>query len=143
MEFANLEEIESSLDVPVAIEMIEAGYVALSSGAATVPPVGYLGFAKPPGDCHIKYGHIHGDKVFVIKAATGFHENSARGLPTGNGLMIVMSAQTGEPLALLHDSGYLTDVRTAIAGCIAASYLRRMSSIASVSSAPAPRRACN
>ena len=123
MELASLNAIKSALNVPAAIESIEAGFVALSSGAVTVPPVGFLRFEAPPGDCHIKYGHIHGDDVFVIKVATGFHENSARGLPTGQGMMIVMSAETGEPLALLDDSGYLTDVRTAIAGCIAARYL--------------------
>ncbi|MCY3934042.1 MAG: ornithine cyclodeaminase family protein [Acidobacteria bacterium] len=123
MRSAGLDEIRSVLDVPAAIELIEAGFVALSGGAATVPPVGYLGFDTPPGDCHIKYGHIHGDEVFVVKIATGFCENASRGLPTGHGMMIVMSAETGETLALLDDSGYLTDVRTAIAGCIAARYL--------------------
>ena len=123
MRSAGLDEIRSVLDVPAAIELIEAGFVALSSGAATVPAVGYLGFGRPPGDCHIKYGHIHGDEVFVVKIATGFHENASRGLPTGHGMMIVLSAETGETLALLDDSGYLTDVRTAIAGCIAARYL--------------------
>lgn len=123
MRSAGLDEIRSVLDVPAAIELIEAGFVALSSGTATVPAVGYLGFDRPPGDCHIKYGHIHGDDVFVVKIATGFHENASRGLPTGHGMMIVLSAETGETLALLDDSGYLTDVRTAIAGCIAARYL--------------------
>ncbi len=123
MEIASLEQIKAALDIPAAIESVEAGFVALSSGAATVPPVGYLGFENPPGDCHIKYGHIRGDAVFVIKVATGFFENPARGLPTGLGMMFVMSAETGEPLALLNDAGYLTDVRTAIAGCIAARYL--------------------
>lgn len=123
MRSAGLDEIRSVLDVPAAIELIEAGFVALSSGTATVPAVGYLGFDRPPGDCHIKYGHIHGDEVFVVKIATGFHENASRGLPTGHGVMIVLSAETGETLALLDDSGYLTDVRTAIAGCIAARYL--------------------
>ena len=123
MRLVGLDEIRSVLDVPAAIELIEAGFVALSSGAATVPPVGYLGFDSPPGECHIKYGRIHGDEVFVVKIATGFYENASRGLPTGHGMMIVMSAETGETLALLDDSGYLTDVRTAIAGCIAARYL--------------------
>jgi len=123
VEVVNLKKIKSVLDIPVAIDLIEAGFVALSNGAATVPPVGYLGFADPPADCHIKFGHIHGDEVFVIKIATGFYDNASRGLPIGNGLIVVLSAETGEPILLLHDSGYLTNVRTAIAGCIAARYL--------------------
>ena len=123
MEVVNLKKIKSVLDIPVAIDLIEKGYVALSDGVATVPPVGYLGFTDPPADCHIKFGHIHGDEVFVIKIATGFYDNASRGLPIGNGMVVVLSAETGEPILLLHDSGYLTDVRTAIAGCIAARYL--------------------
>ena len=123
MEVVSLEKIKSVLEVDVAIDLIEKGYVALSNGAATVPPVGYIGFADPPGDCHIKFGHIHGDKVFIVKIATGFYDNASRGLPIGNGLIAVLSAETGEPVMLLCDSGYLTDVRTAVAGCIAARYL--------------------
>ena len=65
MKIVDLDQIKAALDIPIAIKEIEAGFVALSSGAATVPPIGYLGFEKPPGDCHIKYGHIHGDKVFA------------------------------------------------------------------------------
>ena len=49
MQFASLDEIKSALDVPAAMELIEAGFVALSSGAATVPPVGYLGFERATG----------------------------------------------------------------------------------------------
>ena len=123
MEVVNLDRIKSVLDIPVAIELIEAGYVALSNGAATVPPVGYLRFDNPSGDCHIKFGQLHGDELFVIKIATGFYDNSSRGLPIGNGMIVVLSAETGEPIMLLHDSGYLTDVRTAIAGCIVARFL--------------------
>ncbi len=123
MKVVDLNKIKSVLDIPVAIDLIEAGYVALSNGAATVPPVGHLGFDDRPADCHIKFGHIHGDENFVVKIATGFYDNPSRGLPVGNGMMVVLSAETGEPLLLLDDSGYLTDVRTAIAGCIAARYL--------------------
>ncbi len=123
MQIIDIEQIKALLDIPLAIKEIEAGFVALSSGAATVPPIGYLGFSDPPGDCHIKYGYIHGDDIFVIKAATGFFENPSIGLPTHNGLMLIMSAKTGAPIALLDDGGYLTEVRTAIAGAISAKYL--------------------
>jgi len=39
--------------------------------------------------------------------------------------MMLISAQTGIPQALLLDNGYLTEVRTAAAGAIAANYLSR------------------
>ena len=85
---------------------------------ASPPPV-HLHFAEPQGDCHIKSGHAAGSRVFVIKVATSFHGNSDTGLASGNGLMLVLSAETGAPLALLADDGWLTDARTAAAGALA------------------------
>jgi ornithine cyclodeaminase len=38
-------------------------------------------------------------------------------------MMILISAQTGRPIAVLLDNGYLTDLRTGIAGAIAARHL--------------------
>jgi ornithine cyclodeaminase len=40
-------------------------------------------------------------------------------------MMLLISAETGRPLAVLLDNGYLTDVRTGIAGAIAAEHLAR------------------
>jgi ornithine cyclodeaminase len=45
------------------------------------------------------------------------------GLPSGNGLMLLYKQETGEPVSILLDQGYLTDVRTAVAGAIVAKYL--------------------
>ena len=53
----------------------------------------------------------------------GFFDNPKLGLPSLNGLMILFSAKTGLVEALLLDNGYLTDVRTAAAGAVAASHL--------------------
>lgn len=75
------------------------------------------------GEVHIKYGHVKGDPYYVIKLASGFYNNSELGLPSGNGLMLLFSQQNGVPECILLDEGYLTDVRTAVAGAIAARYL--------------------
>jgi ornithine cyclodeaminase len=110
----------STLDFGAAIE---AGFAAYSRGEVVVPPVGELSFEKPPGDTHIKYGYIRGDEIFVIKIASGFYDNPKLGLPSNSGLMLVFSQQTGALQAMLLDEGYLTDVRTAVAGQVAARYL--------------------
>ncbi len=115
--------VVAALNVEKAIDLIEEGFAAYSSGRATVPPVGHLGLVEPPGECHIKYGHIHNDDFFAVKIATGFYENATLDLPNGSGLTIVFSARTGFPQAVLDDGGHLTDVRTAIAGCLSARYL--------------------
>ena len=59
----------------------------------------------------------------MIKIASGFPRNSDSGLPNVNGMMLVFNQKTGEPMAILKDGAYLTDVRTAVAGAICAKYL--------------------
>lgn len=116
-------EIEQRLAGVDVLAAMERGFVAYSQGRAVVPPVGELLFKDPPGDAHIKYGYIQGDAVFVIKVATGFYRNPAKGLPGNAGLMLVFDATNGLPRAVLLDEGHLTNVRTAAAGAVAARHL--------------------
>ncbi|MBA4136287.1 MAG: hypothetical protein C0518_03100 [Opitutus sp.] len=123
MRIVSLSEIKLRVSTAAAIAAVEEGFVAYSRGEVTVPPVGHLGFEQPPGDVHIKYGHRRGDDMFVVKIASGFYDNPKLGLPSSNGLMLVFSAQTGAPEAVLLDEGWLTDLRTAAAGAVAAKHL--------------------
>ncbi len=123
MKLFGIDEIKSALDPEHALQLIADGFVAYSEGRLNVPPVGHLGFSEPPGECHIKYGHILGDEFFAVKIATGFYGNSTLGLPSGSGIILLFSARTGFPEVLLDDAGYLTDVRTAMAGSLCARYL--------------------
>ena len=102
---------------------IEEGFVAYSADRAVVPPVGELTLTEPPGEVHIKYGYICGDDTYVIKVASGFYQNAALGLPSSSGLMLVFSQATGALQCILLDEGHLTDIRTAVAGAIAAKHL--------------------
>jgi ornithine cyclodeaminase len=106
-------------DFAGAAEAIREAYVACSQGLVTLPPVGHIRFVDANGDCHIKAGHIHGQPIFVVKIATGFYDNPARGLPSSNGIMLAFSAETGAPVATLNDEGWLTDMRTGIGGALA------------------------
>ena len=116
-------QIEAVIRPVDVITAMEEAFVLYSQGKAVVPAPGHLGFDEPPGDCHIKYGYIRGSGTFTVKIATGFWRNVAQGLPSSNGVMLVFSTQTGEMLAILQDEGYLTDVRTAAAGAVAAKHL--------------------
>ncbi len=62
---------------------------------------------------------------FAIKISQGFFDNPKLGLASVNGLMVLFSSRTGFVEALFLDNGYLTDVRTAAAGAVAAKYLAR------------------
>ena len=116
-------EIIEQAEPKKLIQCIEEAFISYSNGTANIPPVGYLGFDEPPADIHIKYGHIKNDPYYVIKIASGFYQNPSIGLPSSNGMMLAFDARTGEPKCVLCDEGYLTDLRTALAGAVAAKYI--------------------
>lgn len=123
MRLIQLPEIERALESIDLLPAMEAGFIAYSNDRAVVPPVGELLLEDPPGEVHIKYGYLVGDPFYVIKVASGFYENPSLGLASGDGLMLVFRQETGEPVALLADRAHLTDVRTAVAGAVAARQL--------------------
>lgn len=120
MRIVELPEILDALDEGAALAAVEDGFRRLHRGGVQLAEVAHLNFENPPGDCHVKGGYITGDDVFVFKFATSFYRNPEQGLSSSNGCMIVVSAKTGEQLAMLKDQGVLTDTRTAIAGALAA-----------------------
>ena len=117
-----LERIKSLLKNVDVVGAMTEGFIQYSNGNTVVPPVAELLFDSPPGDVHIKYGYIKNDAYYVIKIASGFYENSKLGLPSSQGIMLLFNQKTGQTVAILLDEGYLTDVRTAAAGAVAAKY---------------------
>ena len=105
------------------LSYIEQSFIQYSNGQAVVPPVGTLSFDTPPGDVHIKYGYIKGEAHYVIKIASGFYDNPALGISSSNGLNLVFNQKNGLLATILLDQGYLTDIRTALAGSVVAKYL--------------------
>ena len=106
-----------------ALAAIEDAFARLAAGQADVPPIVGLFVPERRGEIDIKAAYLHGLPSLAVKIASGFFDNHLRGLPSGSGLMIVLSTETGYPQAILLDNGYLTDVRTALAGAAAAKYL--------------------
>lgn len=121
MKQLNRQQITSIISELDLISAIENGFVQYSNGNVVVPPVGELLMDK--GEVHIKYGYVKADDYYVIKIASGFYQNPELGLSSSNGLMLLFSQQTGELVCNLLDEGYLTDIRTAVAGAICAKYL--------------------
>ncbi|MCH2022824.1 MAG: ornithine cyclodeaminase family protein [Saprospiraceae bacterium] len=105
------------------IACIEKAFTSYSNNNAIVPPVGTLSFENPPGDMHIKYGYIKNADNYVVKIASGFYKNPEIGISSSNGLNLVFNQKTGILETILLDEGYLTDIRTALAGAISAKYM--------------------
>ncbi|GAW35366.1 L-lysine cyclodeaminase [Roseovarius sp. A-2] len=105
------------------VKVIEQAFGALSDGGVVMPPVMSMDLAEAHGEVDVKSAYIPGFDGFAIKVSPGFFDNPKLGLPSLNGLMILFSAKTGLVEAVFLDNGYLTDLRTAAAGAVAAQYL--------------------
>ncbi len=107
------------------VDCVEQAFVALAGGRVVMPPVLRLDIAEHRGEVDVKTAYVPGLDGFALKVSPGFFDNPQRGLPSLNGLMILLSATTGLVQALLLDNGYLTALRTAAAGAVAARHLAR------------------
>nr|ACY24707.1 EutC ornithine cyclodeaminase/ectoine utilization protein [uncultured organism] len=108
-----------------SITAVEHGFRLLATRAVAMPPILRLDIPEHNGEVDVKTAYLPGVPRFAIKVSPGFFDNPALGLPSLNGLMMLLSAQTGLLDALLLDNGYLTAVRTAAAGAVAAKWLAR------------------
>jgi ornithine cyclodeaminase len=108
-----------------AVVCIEACFRTLATEEVVMPPILRLDIAQHHGEVDVKTAYLPGVPSFAIKISPGFFDNPKLGLPSVNGLMLLFSARTGLVEAVLLDNGYLTNVRTAAAGAVAAKWLAR------------------
>jgi ornithine cyclodeaminase len=125
MRILALPEIRRVLDYREIIGRMRDALIANSAGECDTPMPMHLDIAPEHGEVHIKSSYRRGGKYFALKVASTFPGNLARGLPTGGGMMLLCSAETGQPVAILADDGHLTDVRTAAVAAMSARELRR------------------
>ncbi len=114
-------QIMNALRPRDAAALIAEGFIAHANGRVQLPPVQSFQFPASNGDCCVKSAWIAGDEVFSVRVSAGFYDNPAKGLSSNDGLTLIFSALTGQPVALLRDGGWLTSMRTALAGQIVAS----------------------
>ena len=125
MRVVSLANLKATVTSDAALlDAIEEGFARFSAGAVHVAPVVHLGFTDDTGsqlgDTCVKTGFVRSTRYFVVKIASGHAGNAALGLSTSSGCMLVFSQRTGKLEALLHDEGWLTDLRTAVAGAVCA-----------------------
>lgn len=110
---------------PAMIDVIEKAFATLAGGGVVMPPVMSMHMPDVNGELDVKTAYVPGLPGFAVKLSPGFFDNPSKGLPSTSGLMVVLSAETGRVRAVLLDNGYLTDLRTAAAGGVAARHLSR------------------
>jgi ornithine cyclodeaminase len=105
------------------VAVVENAFRALAEGGVVMPPILSMAIKEHHGEVDVKTAYVPGLDGFAIKVSPGFFDNPKRGLPSLNGLTILLDSETGIVRAVLLDNGYLTDIRTAAAGAVAAKHL--------------------
>jgi len=118
-----LEAFRDKIPMSVAVAAVERGFRALGLGEATLPDPMVVELSDLAAEVHVKGAHLKGGRHIVLKVATGFYRNRAHGLPSGDGLFLLLNAETGAPDFLFAEHGYLTDLRTAAAIGLTLKYL--------------------
>lgn len=125
MRILELPEIRHRLIYSDIVGLMRDALIAQSRGECETPMPMHLSISAEEAEVHMKSSYRRGGRYFALKMASTFPANVRRGLATGNGMMLLASAETGEPVAFLADAGHLTDVRTAAAAAMAARELGR------------------
>ncbi len=122
MKIYSLKQLQGITDFSFLMQRVEAGFAAYSKGEVVVPQVVHMEFMQPPGDLHIKCASSKED-YYAVKIASCFPKNTAEGLSALQGMILLFCKRTGKPEVLFQDEGYLTNLRTGMAGAICAKYL--------------------
>ncbi|TMD62209.1 MAG: ornithine cyclodeaminase [Chloroflexi bacterium] len=118
------EAIARACPMPDAIDVVEEGFKALSSGRARVPLRLALPLREPESSILFMPAALEGGEAATVKVVSVVPGNGARGLPIVQGAVLLVDATTGTPRALL-DGTALTALRTGAAGGVAARRLAR------------------
>ena len=125
MRILQLPDILPTLVFADIVTLMRDALIAQSRGECETPMPMHLDIAAEQAEVHMKSSYRRGGRCFALKVASTFPGNVARGLSTGNGAMLLLSAETGNPVAMLRDAGHLTDVRTAAVAAMVARELGR------------------
>ncbi len=118
------EQTKSLLTLDKVIAAVGGVYTDKAKGETSVFPLVFHEFEEGVADMDIKSGHVRGAGIFGLKLVSWFSENESKNLPALSGTVLVCDDSTGLPLGIL-DGGYITGIRTGVAGALGAKYLAR------------------
>ena len=121
------EEVKSVMDMHSDMQVVERAFRQHGLGKVQMPPKSYLYYTAYNGDLRTMPAYLEEEDITGVKIVNVHPGNPMRDLPTVMALIILISPETGAPVAIM-DGTYLTDIRTGAAGGIAAKYLARKDS---------------
>jgi len=109
------------------IEPVAQAFRASSAGRAQNGLLVLYPQSSPEaGDVYVKTATVEDESIFVVKVSPWFKVNVETAVPQG-GFLAVFDARTGHTVAILDEQHYLSDIRTAAAGALAARTLAPLS----------------
>ena len=118
--FIEHEELRAHIGFEDLIEPVSMAFQETSARLAENGlVVMFPGKTPSSGDVYVKTGTLRGHKVYVVKVSPWFAANVEIGRAQG-GFIAVFDSDTGHTLAILDEQHYLSDIRTAAAGSLAA-----------------------
>ena len=117
------DELRAAVGFEELIEPMAEAFAQSSAGAAQNGLIVMFPGDRPEdGDVYVKTGVVRGRELYVVKIAPWFADNARAGRPQG-GFVAVFDSRTGHARAILNDEHYLSDIRTAASGAVAARLL--------------------
>ncbi|MCB0153153.1 MAG: ornithine cyclodeaminase family protein [Anaerolineae bacterium] len=119
----NEDELRQTVTMPETIEAIKTAFMALAEDRISMPGAFTLDLPQAEAQVQAKGTYLSEAPYYTIKVKSNFRNNPALNLPADHSLIAVFDAQTGFPVAIMVDNGYLTAIRAAAAGALTALYL--------------------
>lgn len=120
----NRDQVKASLDLKDVIAEVRNVYKLKTEGKSVIWPLVNHEFVDEKAAMDIRSGYIKGLQIHGMKMLNNFPQNSQKGLPSFNGIMMVYDSNTGIPLSIL-DATYITSMRTGAAGALGVDLLAR------------------
>lgn len=122
------EDTRKLVSISEAIPLVEEVFKLKGIGKAEMPPKLYLTLPERKGDLRVMPGYLPPLDALSVKTVTVYPNNPlAYHLPTVIATIILLDPATGLPLAVMGGT-WITLVRTAAAGAVAAKWLARRGS---------------
>lgn len=125
--YRDFEVAQAAENSPLAemVDYLESGFLANDRGAVILPEKSSQ-VIDPAVQSRVNCMPCTAPEIGYsgVKLVSVFPTNAEEGKPNVSGMVLLLSTVDGSPLALL-DAGYLTALRTALVGGIAAKYLAK------------------
>lgn len=118
------EDVQALVPMRTAIELMKEVFADLSAGKTIAPLRTPIEVPEKDGVTLFMPAHVPSAQGLGLKIVSVFPENHTVGKPTIHAVVLLTSAETGEPLAIL-DGTFLTALRTGAASGAATDLLAR------------------